>query len=92
MSTILSVPNYFLCLAVSGWNNGFAFIIGFLTPLWVVGVFDSIVHVSEEATNAKVALPFAIILSAISGVVLGWGKSCSILHGGMSQLIYSTQA
>ncbi|KAF9561814.1 APC amino acid permease [Agrocybe pediades] len=58
---------------ISGWNNGFAFIIGFLSPLWVIGAFDSVVHVSEEATNAAVAIPFAIILSAVSSIIIGWG-------------------
>ncbi len=37
------------------------------------GAFDSTVHISEEATNANVAIPFAIILAATSSSILGWG-------------------
>ena len=67
-----------LYFEVSGWNNGFAFIVGFLSPLWAIGAFDSTVHISEEATNANVAIPFAIILATTSSVVLGWGNLSSV--------------
>lgn len=77
---------------VSGWPDGYAFILSFLAPLWAIGnfivfkpsfidsgcdfhlgAFDSTVHISEEATNADVAIPYAIILAATSSGVLGWG-------------------
>ncbi|KAK0196785.1 APC amino acid permease [Armillaria mellea] len=57
---------------VSGWPNGFAFILSFLTPLWSVGIYDAPVHMSEEATNASIAVPMAIIFSILSVTVLGW--------------------
>ncbi|KAK0196788.1 APC amino acid permease [Armillaria mellea] len=60
---------------VSGWPNGFAFILSFLTPLWGVGCFDAPVHMSEEATNASIAVPMAIIFSTFAATVLGWGES-----------------
>ena len=37
------------------------------------GAFDATVHISEEATNASVAIPFAIILGTTSSCLLGWG-------------------
>ncbi|KAJ7903166.1 amino acid/polyamine transporter I [Mycena leptocephala] len=41
------------------WPNGYAFILSFLAPL--VSGFDAGVHISEEALNANVAVPWAIV-------------------------------
>ncbi|KAG6828007.1 hypothetical protein H0H92_009699 [Tricholoma furcatifolium] len=38
----------------------------FFAPLWAIGAFDSTVHISEEATNADTAIPYAIILACIN--------------------------
>ena len=38
------------------------------------GSFDSSVHISEEATNAGTAVPFAIVASAAVGGLVGWGE------------------
>ncbi|KAI0048204.1 APC amino acid permease [Auriscalpium vulgare] len=54
------------------WTDGFAFILSFLAPLWVVGGFDASVHVSEEARNAQIAVPFTVVAATVSGCVLGW--------------------
>jgi hypothetical protein len=32
------------------------------------------VHISEEAKNANTAIPYGILLAAVSSIVLGWGK------------------
>ncbi|PBK92908.1 APC amino acid permease [Armillaria gallica] len=64
---------------VSGWPNGFAFILSFLTPLWGVGCFDAPVHMSEEATNASIAVPMAIIFSTFAATVLGWAMNISLV-------------
>lgn len=54
----------------SGWPNGFAFIYSWLAPLWTICSFDSSVHISEEATNAAVAVPWGIVLAiGIAGVL-----------------------
>jgi amino acid transporter len=37
------------------------------------GGFDSTVHISEEARNAKTAVPWAIVSAVISGCVCGFG-------------------
>ena len=37
------------------------------------GVYDAPVHISEEAANARTAVPFAIIGSAVIVGILGWG-------------------
>ncbi|KAE9388079.1 amino acid transporter [Gymnopus androsaceus JB14] len=63
---------------LSTWPDGFAFIVGFLAPLWVVGGFDSTVHIGEEARNASVAIPWAVILSTATTCILGWAINVSI--------------
>lgn len=40
-----------------------------------VGAYDSPVHISEEATNARTAVPFAIISSVIMAGIVGWGEN-----------------
>ncbi|KAF5385979.1 hypothetical protein D9615_002624 [Tricholomella constricta] len=40
--------------------------------------FDSTVHISEEATNADVAIPYAIILAASSSGILGWAINVAL--------------
>ncbi|KAF8507404.1 amino acid/polyamine transporter I [Gautieria morchelliformis] len=57
---------------VSGWPNGYAFILSFLAPAWTVAGFDTSVHISEEARNAPRAVPFAIMSATILSSVLGW--------------------
>ncbi|KAF5326351.1 hypothetical protein D9611_000927 [Ephemerocybe angulata] len=54
----------------SGWPNGFAFIYSFLAPLWTICSFDSSVHMSEEASNAAVAVPWGIVNAiGIAGIL-----------------------
>ncbi|KIK52793.1 hypothetical protein GYMLUDRAFT_207812 [Collybiopsis luxurians FD-317 M1] len=57
---------------ISGYPNGFAFFMSLLAPLWSIGGFDSSVHISEEAQNAKIAVPFAIMTSTGFGCLLGF--------------------
>ena len=38
------------------------------------GSFDSSVHISEEASNAAVAVPWAIVSAIGIAGVLGWGN------------------
>ncbi|KAH8114116.1 amino acid transporter [Phellopilus nigrolimitatus] len=63
---------------LSGWTDGFAFILSFLTPLWTIGAFDSSLHISEEATNSQTAVPFAMIWSAVLAGFLGWGVNVAL--------------
>ncbi|KAJ8454180.1 hypothetical protein ONZ51_g13181 [Trametes cubensis] len=55
-----------------GWPNGFAFILSFLAPMWTVGGFDAPVHISEEASNARTVVPWAIVSSVGIAGLLGW--------------------
>ncbi|KZV65292.1 amino acid transporter [Peniophora sp. CONT] len=63
----------------SGWPDGFAFLLSFLAPLWAVGAFDSSTHLSEEAKNANVAVPWALMSMTSVACALGWGVVVSIV-------------
>ncbi|KAI0708122.1 APC amino acid permease [Cerioporus squamosus] len=64
-----------------GWPNGFAFVLSFLAPLWTIGMsalfisrggFDASVHISEEASNARTAVPWALVSAVGIAGLLGW--------------------
>ncbi|KAH6912903.1 APC amino acid permease [Coprinopsis sp. MPI-PUGE-AT-0042] len=57
---------------LTGWPNGFAFILSFLTPLWTICSFDSTIHISEETTNASVSVPWGLVNSIAVTGLLGW--------------------
>ncbi|KAF8875726.1 APC amino acid permease [Gymnopilus junonius] len=63
---------------VNGWPNGYAFILSFLAPLWTICSFDSSVHISEEASNAAVAVPWAIVSAVGIAGILGWAINMSL--------------
>ncbi|KAJ6540973.1 amino acid transporter [Mycena vulgaris] len=54
----------------STWSNGYAFILSILAPL--VSGFDAGVHICEEAKNASVAVPWAIVYGIAGGCILGF--------------------
>lgn len=56
---------------LNGWPNGFAFILSLVAPLWTICSFDSAVHISEEASNAATAVPWAIVSSITIAGILG---------------------
>lgn len=63
---------------MNGWTNGYAFILSFLAPLWTICSFDSSVHISEEASNAAVAVPWAIVYAIGIAGVLGWAINVAL--------------
>ncbi|QRV74843.1 amino acid permease [Ceratobasidium sp. AG-Ba] len=55
---------------LSTYPSGFAFFLSWLAPVWTIGAYDSCVHISEEASNAAIAVPWAIIGAiGISGIL-----------------------
>lgn len=46
-----------------------------LTESFIPGSFDSSVHISEEASNAASAVPWAIVNAIAAGGILGFGMS-----------------
>ncbi|KAJ6484015.1 amino acid/polyamine transporter I [Mycena sanguinolenta] len=63
---------------ITPWPNGYAFILSFLAPLWSIGGFDVGVHISEEARNASIAVPWAIISVTGIGCLLGFAVQISV--------------
>jgi amino acid transporter len=61
-----------------GWNNGWAFMLSFLTPVWVVSGFESSATIAEEASNAARAVPFAMLSSLVTATVTGWAVIITI--------------
>lgn len=58
---------------LSDWNNGWQFCLaGFMPAVWTIGSFDSCVHQSEEAKDAKKSVPIGIISSIAVCWILGW--------------------
>ncbi|KAG6901948.1 hypothetical protein C0995_006470 [Termitomyces sp. Mi166 len=67
----------------NGWPNGFAFLLSFNAPLWTInwlrtGGYDACVHISEEASNAATAVPWAITMAIAIGGIVGWAINMSL--------------
>ncbi|KAJ7700705.1 APC amino acid permease [Mycena rosella] len=60
------------------WPNGYGVILSFIAPLWVIGGLDSCVHMSEEVSNAAVAVPWGIVAATTLSGVLGWAVNVTI--------------
>lgn len=56
---------------LTSWPNGFAFLLSFLAPVWTICSFDCAVSISEEAANASIAVPAAIVGAISSAGILG---------------------
>ncbi|KAJ7260305.1 amino acid/polyamine transporter I [Mycena haematopus] len=63
---------------ITPWPNGYAFILSFLAPLWTIAGFDVGVHISEEARNASIAVPWAIVYATGIGCLLGFAVQISV--------------
>ncbi|KAG1723081.1 amino acid/polyamine transporter I [Suillus paluster] len=63
---------------LNGWPSGFAFILSLLSPLSIMAGYDASVHISEEASNAASAIPWAITSSIAVSAVLGLGINITI--------------
>jgi amino acid transporter len=54
-------------------------LLGLLTPLWTIASFDSGVHISEEASNAATAVPWAIVSAVGISGILGFGINLALV-------------
>ncbi|EMD31992.1 hypothetical protein CERSUDRAFT_162457 [Gelatoporia subvermispora B] len=63
---------------ISGWPNGFAFMLSFLSPLYTISGFDASVHISEEVSNARMAVPLAMISSSAVACIIGLGINITL--------------
>lgn len=54
------------------WPTGISFLCGFLSVIWTISGFDAPFHLSEESSNANIAAPRAIVMTAQFGLYLGF--------------------
>ncbi|GAB7346953.1 hypothetical protein MBLNU459_g2010t1 [Dothideomycetes sp. NU459] len=76
------------------WPIGWATVMGFLTAVWTMSGYDAPFHLSEECSNANLASPRAIVMTAQIGMYMGWAvvlviaytvkDVSSVLSGGQS--------
>ncbi|TEY61240.1 hypothetical protein BOTCAL_0172g00160 [Botryotinia calthae] len=62
------------------WPTGFAFLMGFLSVIWTLAGYDAPFHLSEECSNANIAGPRAIVMTAQLGLWLGWATILVIAY------------
>ncbi|KAJ1307290.1 hypothetical protein OPQ81_001400 [Rhizoctonia solani] len=63
---------------LSGYPDGFAFFLSWLAPVWTIGSYDSSVHISEEASNAAIAVPWSIVGAISISGILGTAMNIAI--------------
>lgn len=54
------------------WPDGVCILMTFMAVIWTMSGFDSPFHLAEECSNAQVATPRAIVLTAVTGGILGF--------------------
>ncbi|KAI1109427.1 amino acid permease [Nemania sp. NC0429] len=57
---------------LTDWPDGVAVLMSFLAICWTMSGYDAPFHLAEECSNAAVASPRAIIMTAATGSVLGF--------------------
>lgn len=62
------------------WPIGWATVMGFLSAIWTLSGYDAPFHLSEEASNANLAGPRAIVMTAQSGMYLGFAIMLVIVY------------
>ncbi|TGO89198.1 hypothetical protein BPOR_0120g00060 [Botrytis porri] len=65
-------PNSMGLVNGTEWPTGFSFLMGFLSVIWTLAGYDAPFHLSEECSNANIAGPRAIVMTAQLGLWLGW--------------------
>lgn len=66
---------------LSGWNNkGIVFLIGLLTPGYMYAGIDGAIHLAEEATNAREAVPKALLSTWSIGFVTSFIAATACMY------------
>lgn len=66
---------------LSGWNNeGIVFLIGLLTPGYMYAGIDGVIHLAEEATNAREAIPKALLSTWSIGFVTSFIAAIACMY------------
>ncbi|KAI0264835.1 APC amino acid permease [Gloeopeniophorella convolvens] len=63
---------------LSGWPDGFSLVLSFIVPVWTLGGYDAPVHISEDASNASFAVPWAITGATVVALIVGWGINIAL--------------
>lgn len=62
------------------WPDGVAVLMSFLSIIWTMSGYDASFHLSEECSNAAVATPRSIVMTAGSGSILGFVLNAIIAY------------
>lgn len=65
---------------LTDWPDGIAILMSFMAVIWTMSGFDSPFHLAEECSNAQVATPRAIVLTASVGGLLGFVFQISMAY------------
>ncbi|VEU20045.1 DEKNAAC100645 [Brettanomyces naardenensis] len=68
------------------WPDGICILLTFMAVIWTMSGFDSPFHLAEECSNAQVATPRAIVMTASIGGILGF-----VFQLGMAYTIVSVE-
>ncbi|KAH6643310.1 amino acid permease-domain-containing protein [Truncatella angustata] len=64
----------------TGWPDGVAVLMSFLSIIWTMSGYDASFHLSEECSNAAIATPRSIVFTALSGGVFGFFLNLTIAY------------
>ncbi|CAN6643832.1 GABA-specific permease [Trichomonascus vanleenenianus] len=62
------------------WPDGIAILMSFTSIIWTMSGYDSPFHLAEECANANVNSPRAIVMTSLSGGLLGWVFQIAIAY------------
>jgi amino acid transporter len=62
------------------WPDGVAVLMSFIAIIWTMSGYDAPFHLSEECSNAAVASPRAIVMTAGTGGLFGWALQLVVAY------------
>lgn len=62
------------------WPDGIAVLMSFIAIIWTMSGYDAPFHLSEECSNAAVASPRAIVMTAGIGGAMGWALQLVVAY------------
>jgi amino acid transporter len=65
---------------LTDWPDGIAVLMTFMAVIWTMSGFDSPFHLAEECSNAQIATPRAIVLTATVGGLIGFVFQLSMAY------------
>ncbi|CAL3973012.1 hypothetical protein PZA11_005357 [Diplocarpon coronariae] len=62
------------------WPDGVAVLMSFIAIIWTMSGYDAAFHLSEECSNANIAAPRAIVMTAGVGGIAGWALQLVVAY------------